>query len=192
MILLRKKISFSKVLTLLLALICLFCVFSVSCNAQVIEELEGKWAYIYEKDKCSLSFKNGTMKLDGEKYKYSVKDDTLLLTKDDKTDSMKFLLSETGNELSIYKKTEYVFEGVEEPDSIIGKWVNKDNKWSFEFKENGEFNEDGFFPGFYSINNEDSSFKLMYMDHFEDIVCYFVIDGNTLTVEYPWQMIKMQ
>ena len=42
------------------------------------------------------------------------------------------------------------------------------------------------------MNEEgDSSFKLMYIDHFEDTVCYYTLDGNVLMVEYPWQMVKM-
>ena len=186
----KKPTNILKISVLVLLFVSLLCL--SSCGTQNTGEMDGRWAHIYEKDKCALSFSGDTVKLDGVKYKYAVEDNTLLLTKDGKTDRMRFVMNGDGSEMNIYKKTEYVFEGEGTPDGLIGKWVNEENKWSFEFTENGMFNEDGFFPGYYSLDDENSSFKLMYVDHFEDSVCYYSISGNVLTVEYPWQMVKMQ
>ena len=173
-----------------MVLLCLFCL--ASCGGKSAGGMDGKWAYVHDKNTCALSFSGNTMKLDGEKYQYSVEGSTLLLTKNGKSDTMRFVLSDDGSEMYIYKKTGYVPDEGQTPNGLVGRWINKENKWSFEFKENGEFSEDGIFPGYYTVNEEgDSSFKLMYIDHFEDTVCYYTLEGNVLMVEYPWQMVKI-
>ena len=60
---------------------------------------------------------------------------------------------------------------------------------SFVFTTAGKFLEDGIFPGDYIV--EDDTFTLQYQANFEDTRCWFVQDGDTMTVEYPWPVIPV-
>ena len=85
---------------------------------------------------------------------------------------------------------EYKDEGT--PDGIIGNWYNAEKKWSFEFTSSGTFKEDGYFPGYYTLGEDGTSISLVYNDHFLDSTLYYSIDGNQLTLEYPWPMVEAQ
>ena len=151
--------------------------------------LSGKYAYIHDTEKAALVFRGDKVTLDGTKYSYTVDGEFVLLTRNGKTTPMRFL--ETKDGMYIYKTTVYTLTNGDVGKGILGKWDNAENKWSFEFNDKAEFLEDGIFAGHYFNDEEAGTFKLMYNDPVEDTVCYYTVDGETLTVEYPWPMVKM-
>ena len=180
----------------LLSYLCVFSSLSVCSSASadnvVAETLTGKWAYIHDPDTPALIIKaNGKAELDGKKYTYTNTDEYIEMT-DKKGTSEKFRYKFEKDGLYFYKNCIYVFCGEDEPTDIVGQWKCEDNNWSFEFTANGTFNEDGFFPGYYSLNQDSSEFTLIYNDHFEDTTCYYSIEGNELHVSYPWLMVRIK
>ena len=95
-----------------------------------------------------------------------------------------------GDKLYIYEQTTYKYDGEGEPEGLIGQWSCAEKKWKFEFTDDGTFMEDGYFPGYYIVDEAEGSFKLIYNDRFEDTVCYYNITGDELLLEYPWCMVK--
>ena len=161
----------------------------ISCGSREPGVLEGKWAYIHDKETSAFTFKGDQAEFEGKKYTYSVDGGFIRLTRNGESEDLRYIPTEDG--MYIYLKTPYERENGTGQEGLLGKWVNREKRWSFEFRENGEFNEDGFFPGHFRLDEEASSFTLMYVDHFEDTVCYYTIEGDVLTVEYPWQLVKM-
>lgn len=189
-------ILFRRFICFILFALCLFSAFSVcsfasdSSEAEVI--LTGKWGYIHDPDTPSLIIKaNGKAELDGKKYTYSIEDNHLVLTdKKGKSESLRFLIDDTG--IYLYKNAVYQYDGEDEPSSLEGVWKCEEYHWSYEFTSSGSFKEDGFFPGYYTVNEEDSSFTLVYNDQFEDTTCFYQLNGSELTVSYPWRMVKIK
>lgn len=155
------------------------------------EELQGEWAYVHTKDFASLVLKpNGKAVFENDDYTYDCKDGRLILT-DSHGDqlSMRYALEDGG--LVIYKQSTYTYSSLTEPDGVVGLWGDEDDNWSFEFTEDGTFREDGYFPGYYTVNEDEGTIKLVYNDQFEDTVIYYSIDGYEMTVEYPWPMVPV-
>lgn len=153
--------------------------------------LLGRWAYVHDTENAALVFETtGYAVLDGEPYTYEYDDQFIKLTAMDGTvTNMRYVADNKG--MYIYKHTTYTYTGSGAPNGLIGNWECKEKKWLFEFSDKGTFMEDGYFPGYYSVDEENGTFKLMYNDHFEDTECYYSIDGNELSIEYPWRMVKM-
>ena len=151
--------------------------------------LSGKYAYIHDTEKAALVFRGDKVTLDGTKYSYTVDGQLLLLTRSGQTTPMRY--TETKDGMYIYKSTVYTLTSGAGGKGIVGKWDNAENRWSFEFNDKNEFLEDGIFAGYYTVDEDAGSFKLMYNDPIEDTVCYYTVNGNELTVEYPWPMVKM-
>ncbi len=165
----------------------------VGCGSQKVESpVVGKWAYIHDETTEILNVSaNGTAVYKGDKYKVADENGFLILSGTGK-DKLKLRYEISGEDLYLYEPAFYTFEGSEDPEGLIGKWSNPTTKWSFEFYDDGTFREDGYFPGYYMLDEATSSFKLAYEDHFEDTTCYYNIEGRELTVEYPWRMIRMK
>ncbi len=177
----------------LTALICVLLIaFSAllsGCGAQN-DPLCGVWAYNHDPETPVLTVnKNGKAVFDGETYAYESDSDFIYLTNDGETLTMRYELEKDG--MNLYEMTVYTFEGDGTPDGLVGRWVN-DQGWDFEFTAQGTFIEDGYFPGYYTVDEDAQTFKLIYNDHFFDTVCYYAIEGNTLRVEYPWPMVKAE
>jgi len=151
--------------------------------------LEGKWGYIHDPSVVILEAKGDRLTYEGKQYSFTVDGDHLVLKQGNEEVKLRFLIS--GDHTYIYRTTDYVLKSSPQADPLIGQWENEQNKWSFEFTEKGEFLEDGIFPGTYSVSDH-GTFKLMYTDHFEDTECYYSITGQTLTVEYPWEIVKAE
>lgn len=153
-----------------------------------VGELKGNWGYIHEPETTVLSVKeNGKTVFEGKNYTIDVAEDFITLSSSGESEKMRYVLDKDG--LLLYKNTVYYLEG-DSSDGIVGRWVGENGKWSFEFTENGTFQEDGYFPGYYAVDENSGVIKLMYNDHFEDTVCYYVVEGNKLTLQYPWRMVK--
>jgi len=151
--------------------------------------LEGKWGYIHDPSTVILEGNGDRLTYEGKKYSFTADQDFLYLKRGTEEQTLRYRI--IGNHTYIYRTTDYTLTTEAEEETLVGVWENKANKWSFEFTENGEFLEDGFFPGTYSVS-DNGTFKLMYTDHFEDTECYYSINGRILTVEYPWEIVKTE
>ena len=92
----------------------------------------------------------------------------------------------------LYEKAVYQYQGEGEPDGLIGYWQEVDGYLSFEFTENGTFREDYYSPGYYFVDEEKGIVKLVYNDMYPDTYIYYSIDGDILTVDYPWPVVRTE
>lgn len=153
------------------------------------KEIKGKWAYIHDEETVILNLKaDGTAKFHDKDYTYDCDEQFIKLTADGETLNLRYYVD--GDDIYIYEQTVYKYDGEGKPDGIAGLWTSAENNWEFEFTENGTFKEDGYFPGYYSVDEEAGTFKLVYNDQFEDTVCYYRISGDEMLLEYPWHMVK--
>ena len=174
----------------LIATILLVSVLLCGCGASAnVKSIAGEWGYIHEPEKAALIIKdNGKTILDDVAYTADADDTYITLKASDGTEEkLRYVLDKDG--MLLYKNTVYQFDG-DNPSSLVGTW--KHDKWSFEFTEDGTFYEDGYFPGYYVVDESNNTIKLVYNDHFEDAVIYYEIEGNELRLEYPWRMVKIK
>lgn len=174
-----------KLVPLVLALALLL----ASCGSVQEGALNGKYAYIHDTEKAALTFKGDKVVLDGTRYSYTVDDEFIMLARNGKTTPIRFL--ETKDGMYIYKTAVYTLEEGTGGEGLIGLWKDPETNWSFEFNNKAEFLEDGVLPGHFSVDENAGTFKLMYNDPVEDTVCYYKLEGDKLTVEYPWLMVKI-
>jgi hypothetical protein len=151
----------------------------------------GNWAYIHDKETAVAVFgEDGSAEYEGKDYTFECDSQFInLRNKDDETIQLRYELDNEG--MYLYSNNTYTFCGEGEPDGLVGEWSCAEKNWSYIFTEAGTFMEDGFFPGYYTVDDENSTFKLVYNDQFEDTVCYFRLAENMLHIEYPWQMVKI-
>jgi len=153
--------------------------------------LTGKWAYDYEENRTQMELNsNGKAVFEGTKYEWKVESPYIILTKSKSEPvCMRYMIS--GEEIYIYKIQTYqrVTEAV---GGLVGAWKGIGNKWSFEFTSKGTFREDGYFPGYYTTDEVNGTFTLVYVDHFADTTCWYTIEDDILTVEYPWRMLRVE
>ncbi len=162
-------------------------------NTALSEEAQGicdSWAYIHDKETAIAVFhKDGTAQYEGEDYSFECDSQFIKLKNSEgETTKLRYSLDDEG--MYLYSNNTYTFSGEGEPSGLIGEWSCAEKKWSYSFTEEGTFLEDGFFPGYYTVDDENSTFKLVYNDQFEDTVCYFRIEENKMFIEYPWRMVK--
>ncbi len=127
----------------------------------------------------------------GNTYEYS-KDEQFFTLTDEQGNVLKMRYTEDKDGMLLYETTTYQYAGEGEADGLIGLWENESQHWSYEFTVKGTFLEDGVFPGYYILDEEAGTIKLIYNDHFEDTYVYYSIEDGELTVEYPWPMVKME
>jgi hypothetical protein len=151
----------------------------------------GSWAYIHDKETAIAVFhKDGTAEYEDEDYTFECDSQYIKLkSSDGETKQLRYQLDDEG--MYLFSNNTYTYSGEGVPTGLIGKWECKEKNWSYEFTESGTFLEDGFFPGYYTVDDQNSTFKLVYNDQFEDTVCYFSLEGDKLRIEYPWRMVKM-
>lgn len=175
------------------AIACIFAVLAVACIGCTEKEqdtgfLDGSWAYNHEPEETAFKVNGDSAVLDGVKYSCSYDDSYVTLT-DKKGNTEKHRYIVDGEEILLYKTAVYVYSGDSVPDGFYGYWKN-DANWSWEFTAAGEFCEDGYFYGYYSVDEATNAIKLMYTDHYYDTYIYYTVDGNVLTIEYPWRMVR--
>lgn len=181
-------ISFTVVLLLLLTAC------SKNTNATALsneaQEICGSWAYIHDKETAIAVFrKDGTAQYEGKNYSFECDSQFIKLKdKDNEMIQLRYALDDEG--MYLYSNNTYTFSDEGEPDGLVGDWSCAEKNWSYTFTKEGTFLEDGYFPGEYTVDNENSTFKLVYNDQFEDTMCYFQIEGNKLHIEYPWRMVR--
>ena len=170
-----------------------FLLILTGCGAELspeARELRGRWAYNHDEETPILTLRgNGKAVYHGKNYTYTCDAEYIRLTSGDGEETSLRYYTDNG-ELFLYEHSVYTYKSAGEPKGLVGEWYCEDSKWSFEFTDNGTFMEDGYFPGYYSVDEAGGTFKLVYNDQFQDTVCYYRLDGNTLYLEYPWCMVK--
>lgn len=174
-------------------IISLICIFALSVavlagcgKSEDAEQLMGDWCYIHDTETVVLSFKSsGLAVFNNKDYNYAITDGFIELVNGNETLKMRYVLEK--DDFLLYQTTVYTCPDARE-DSITGVWTH--DRWAFEFTDEGTFKEDGVFPGQYIVDEEASTIKLIYNDHFVDTICYYTRSGNELTIEYPWTMVR--
>ncbi len=150
----------------------------------------GSWAYIHDKETAIAVFhEDGTAKYEGKDYSFECDGQYIKLkATDGETMQLRYTLDDKG--MYLYSNNTYTYSGEGDPLSLVGEWLCEEKNWSYIFTETGTFMEDGYFPGYYTVDDENLTFKLVYNDPFEDTVCYFKREGDKLQIEYPWCMVS--
>lgn len=152
----------------------------------------GSWAYVHDKETAIAVFhEDGTAKYLDEDYTFEC-DEQYIILKNQAGETQKVRYASTENGMLFFNKNTYTHTGEGEPDGLIGDWKCTENEWTFSFSDTGTFIEEGCFAGTYTVDNENSTFKLVYNDPFDDTVCYFETDGNNLYIDYPWPVVKLE
>ena len=165
------------------------------CAGKKIES----WAYSHEPGEETIAFyDNGKAVYKGEEYKFSKDDSYITLVDKDKNETkLRYVMN--GENMTLYEKSTYKLDKSKDTETsegaksneVVGTWV-QDNGWSYVFTSTGEFSEEGIFFGHYSVNEEESCIKLMYNDPIEDAYLYYTLNGDELTIDYPWPMVKTE
>lgn len=151
----------------------------------------GSWAYIHDKETAIAVFhEDDTAQYEGKDYSFECDNQYInLKDADGETIQLRYALDDEG--MYLYNNNTYTFSGEGEPFGLVGEWSCMEKNWSYSFTEAGTFMEDGYFPGNYTVDDENSTFKLVYNDKFEDTVCYFRLEEDKLHIEYPWRMVRI-
>ena len=144
-----------------------------------------KWAYDYEPTEAVIALsEDGKATYKGNEYTYT-KDDTYITLKDENGEQQKIRYEMNGDKMTLYEESTY------RRDGEVGNWL-QGNGWSYVFTDSGEFSEENIFFGHYTVDEEKSRIKLMYDEPMEDAYLYYTLNGDKLTVAYPWPMVRVQ
>ncbi|MCR5831479.1 MAG: hypothetical protein K6G67_04975 [Lachnospiraceae bacterium] len=151
------------------------------------------WAYIHEPEKEILALSdNGKAVYKGSNYTYT-KDASFITLKgsDGSEVKMRYVPDDKDEgKMTLYEKKGYNFKGEGHPDSVIGVWFDDNERSSYQFTEKGTFTEDNIFYGHFFVDENEKTIKLMYDEPMEDTILYYELDGDRLTIDYPWPMVK--
>ena len=144
------------------------------------------WAYDYEPGTEVIAlYQNEYGVYKGERYDYEKDDKYITFKKGSEEIKLRYMMD--GDKMLLYETSVYTAAEDVKPGSIVGTWL-QENGWSYIFSETGEFSEEGIFFGHYSVDETNGTIKLMYEDPVPDIYLYYKLDGNSLTIDYPWPM----
>lgn len=180
--------------SLILAIIFMLCI--AGCGVKEISQnpdeiaLHGEWCYVHDTNETVATFsKDGSAKFEGEKYQYTCDDEYINLL-DKKGDVKKLRYLSEGDKMYVYMQSTYTRQPENGGMGIVGVWLCEEKGWTFEFTDKGTFMEDGALTGYYEVDEEAHTVKLMYLEALEDTVFFYELTENELSVEYPWLMIK--
>ena len=187
----EKKRGPLSVLPLLLVLF--LCLYGTTLAEKQASPLLGEWAYAYEPDVSVLLVSaDGTARFQDQAWRWEDTDGFLRLTSDEGTE-MTLRYAITDKEICIYPRTAYRRgKEVEGQGGLIGIWEGIQGGSNFVFTPAGYFLEDSAFSGNYVSDPEKGQFLLHYGDAFADTLCYYTIEDDILTVEYPWPVVPLQ
>jgi hypothetical protein len=153
--------------------------------------LLGDWAYIHDLDTTQASFhEDGTAKFEGQKYTYTCDEEKIHLTdKKDATKDLRYVLN--GEQMVVYIPGTYTIQDDSKGEGIVGVWYCEEKKWTYEFTDKGTFMEDGALTGYYMVDEQAGTVKLVYGEALEDTVFYYKLTEDGLFIEYPWLMNKI-
>ncbi len=166
------------------------------CGKQAIQQnpdeiaLLGEWYYAHDEKETVATFsEDGSAKFEGEKYQYTCDGEFINLTDKDGNVTKLRYLSE-GDKMYVYIQSTYTRQAEGGGSGIVGLWCCEEEGWTFEFSAKGTFMEEGAMTGYYEVNEEAKTVKLMYGEALADTVFFYELTENELSVEYPWLMIK--
>jgi len=187
-----KKIKYIPIFLVIMLIMLLMaaCDRNAGVKSNEAKRIYGSWAYSHDKEKAIAVFhKDGTAQYEGKDYSFECDSQFInLKDKDGKIIKLRYLMDDKG--MYLYSNNTYTFTGKGEPQGLVGEWACAEKNWSYSFTEAGTFLEDGFFSGNYTVDDKNSTFKLVYKDQFEDTVCYYHLADSNLQIEYPWPMVK--
>ena len=178
---------------------CLILIFTLTIGsvggsfAEGASALFGTWAFDYAPDVPVLKVsEDGTAVYNGKDYRWDDQEGFLLL-KDEQGESLSLRYVILEDRKVIYPKTTFRRgKEVEGQGGLIGVWEGTETESSFVFTPAGYFLEDSVFSGNFLMDAEKGSFLLHYGDVFADTLCYYSIENDILTVEYPWTLVEIQ
>ncbi len=183
-----------KVNFIVLAIVFTLCM--TGCGKEAIQQnaeetaLLGKWCYVHDTSETVAKFsEDGSAEFEGEEYQYTCDGEFINLTDENGTVTKLRYLPE-GEGMYVYLQSVYTRQMGADDAGIVGVWLCEDKGWTFEFTSNGTFMEDGVSTGYYTVDEETQTIKLVYETALADTVFYFTLTGNELSIEYPWLMIK--
>ena len=151
-----------------------------------------QWAYNHEPENKILElFSNGKAEYKGNGYTYT-KDDSFIHLKDKSGNTTDIRYVMEGDEMLFYEASAYHREGGSAEDGVYGLWKQNEGKEFFQFNKDGKFSEDNIFFGKYGLDKDAGTIKLMYSDPLQDTILYYTLDGDTITIEYPWRLVRIK
>ena len=172
--------------------VCILGITGCSGNSNVTSE---EWAYIHEPGVTVLELKSdGKAVYHNVDYSYTLEDGWLTL-KDKAGNEQKLRFTPHDEDgMFIYEPAVYELREDFELNGVIGYWqqIDGNKTLSFEFTDKGTFREDYYSPGYYFTDEENGIIKLVYNDMYPDTYIYYQLDGNTLTVDYPWPVVHTE
>jgi hypothetical protein len=194
----------AKAFLLFIGMVFVMATFITGCGKNEKKTAES-WAYNFEDTAEVLRFdSDGTAFYLAKEYENGVqvkkeknfssynKDDSYYTLKSSNGEELKFRYLRNDDGMVIYEKSTYKYSSVntEAQNGVLGVWINPEfEKYYFEFTSSGTFMEDGIFAGYYEVNESEGTIKLKYNDPVPDTVFYYQINGDEMTVEYPWQLV---
>ena len=178
-------------------LIILFALGISGCGKQEIQQnadeiaLQGEWYYVHDESETVAVFSaDGSAKFEGVKYQYTCDGEYINLT--DKDGAVKKLryMTDGDKKMYVYIQSTYTRQPEGNDSGIVGVWRCEAEGWAYEFTDKGTFMEDDVLTGYYEVNEESHTIKLMYEKSLADTIFYYELAGDELSVEYPWLMIK--
>lgn len=185
----------------------LVAVLATGCNSYKLKqnsyetELIGQWAYAHDLTSMQAQFtENGDAVFEGNNFTFTSDGEfiTLKSTNDGKKDTvgnnhdLTLRYVQKDDQMYVYVQGTYERTYGNTDDGIVGVWMCHDKKWSFEFTDKGTFMEDGALTGYYEVNEDNGTVKLMYGEALEDTIFYYQLSEDTLFIEYPWLMERME
>ena len=182
----------ASVLTLMVVVLSVGCVKTTIKQNSYEQALVGKWAYTHDLKKTVANFKtDGNAYFEGKKYTYS-SDGAFISLENSSDEALNLRYVQNEDKMYVYIQSTYTRETAENADGIVGVWYCEDKKWTFEFTDKGTFMEDGALTGYYMVDEDAGTVKLMYGEALEDTVFYYKLSENELHVEYPWLMKRIK
>ena len=150
-----------------------------------------KWAYTHEPEKeVFILYDNGKAVFKDKEYKYT-KDDASYTLTDEQGNALSLRYVLDGDRMLLYEPAVYARDETEPGSGITGKWLHENGRNMFRFTKDGQFDEDGYFYGHYNVKENEGTIKLMYADPLQDCILYYSLNGDELTIEYPWPMVQV-
>jgi len=186
----RIKINF--IMIAILSAVCL-----AGCGKETIQQntdeiaLHGEWYYVHDENETVAVFsEDGSAKFEGGKYQYTCDGEYINLT--DKDGAVKKLryISDGDKRMYVYIQSVYTRQPEGNDSGIVGVWRSEEKGWAYEFTSKGTFMEDDVLTGYYEVDEETHTIKLMYEKALADTIFYYELADDELAVEYPWLMIK--
>ena len=184
----------SKLWGTLLLLMLAGCVFIAAAGgAGEACPLLGDWAFNYEPAVSVLTVaEDGTAVWNGAECTWEDDGTFLTLTGEEETVTLRYLADE--EKVLLFLPASYTRTAKDRDDEIFGAWIQDGaSRSSFVFDKSMQFLEDETFVGYFEVDDEAGTFTLRYQpSYFDDTTCYFVRDGDHMTVEYPWTIVETQ